>query len=123
MPRVALPDFSQPRRISRCLYTPYVQDQHSSMTSSFTVLTTTEDFFVQHTFQDPIGYPQILYIAELWTPWVGPAILLVAMVGDLGTPTRPPWVGPAILLAAMVGDLGVSTLRLIKTMTQFSSLF
>jgi hypothetical protein len=32
-------------------------------------------------------------------------------------------VGPARLLAAMLGDLGVSTLRLIKTMTQFSSLF
>jgi hypothetical protein len=30
---------------------------------------------------------------------------------------------PARLLAAMLGDLGVSTLRLIKTMTQFSSLF
>jgi hypothetical protein len=27
------------------------------------------------------------------------------------------------LLAAMLGDLGVSTLRSIKTMTQFSSLF
>jgi hypothetical protein len=34
-----------------------------------------------------------------------------------------PKVGPARLLAAMLGDLGVSTLRSIKTMTQFSSLF
>jgi hypothetical protein len=34
-----------------------------------------------------------------------------------------PEVGPARLLAAMLGDLGVSTLRLIKTMTPFSSLF
>jgi hypothetical protein len=34
-----------------------------------------------------------------------------------------PVVGPARLLAAMLGDLGVSTLRLIKTMTQFSSCF
>jgi hypothetical protein len=33
-----------------------------------------------------------------------------------------PEVGPARLLAAMLGDLGVSTLRSIKTMTQFSSL-
>jgi hypothetical protein len=32
-------------------------------------------------------------------------------------------VGPARFLAAMLGDLGASTLRLIKTMTQFSSLF
>jgi hypothetical protein len=32
-------------------------------------------------------------------------------------------VGPAKLLATMLGGLGVSTLRLIKTMTQFSSLF
>jgi hypothetical protein len=32
-------------------------------------------------------------------------------------------VGPAKLLAAMLGDLGASTLRSIKTMTQFSSLF
>jgi hypothetical protein len=32
-------------------------------------------------------------------------------------------VGPARLLAAMLGDLGVSTLRSIKTMTQFSSLW
>jgi hypothetical protein len=31
-------------------------------------------------------------------------------------------VGPARLLAAMLGDLGVSTLRSIKTMTQFFSL-
>jgi hypothetical protein len=30
-----------------------------------------------------------------------------------------PEVGPARLLAAMLGDLGVSTLRSIKTMTQF----
>jgi hypothetical protein len=34
-----------------------------------------------------------------------------------------PEVGPARLLAAMLGDLGASTLRSIKTMTQFSSLF
>jgi hypothetical protein len=32
-------------------------------------------------------------------------------------------VGPARLLGAMLGDLGASTLHLIKTMTQFSSLF
>jgi hypothetical protein len=32
-------------------------------------------------------------------------------------------VGPARLLAVMLGDLGVSTLRSIKAMTQFSSLF
>jgi hypothetical protein len=32
-------------------------------------------------------------------------------------------VGPARLLAAMLGDLGASTLRSIKTMTRFSSLF
>jgi hypothetical protein len=32
-------------------------------------------------------------------------------------------VGPARLLAIMLGDLGVSTLRSIKTMTQFSSPF
>jgi hypothetical protein len=31
--------------------------------------------------------------------------------------------GPTRFLAAMLGDLGVSTLRSIKTMTQFSSLF
>jgi hypothetical protein len=35
---------------------------------------------------------------------------------------RLPEVGPARLLAAMLRDLGVSTLRSIKTMTQFSSL-
>jgi hypothetical protein len=34
-----------------------------------------------------------------------------------------PEAGPARLLAAMLGDLGVSRLRLIKIMTQFSSLF
>jgi hypothetical protein len=32
-------------------------------------------------------------------------------------------VGRARLLVAMLGGLGVSTLHLIKTMTQFSSLF
>jgi hypothetical protein len=34
-----------------------------------------------------------------------------------------PEVSPARLLAAMLGDLGVSSLRLIKNMTKFSSLF
>jgi hypothetical protein len=32
-------------------------------------------------------------------------------------------VGPTRLLAAMLGDLGVSTLRSIKTMTQFILFF
>jgi hypothetical protein len=32
-------------------------------------------------------------------------------------------VGPTRLLAAMLRDLGVSILRLIKTMTHFTSLF
>jgi hypothetical protein len=32
-------------------------------------------------------------------------------------------VGPAGLLPAKLGDLGISTLRSIKTMPQFSSLF
>jgi hypothetical protein len=41
----------------------------------------------------------------------------------VGTLQGLPEVGPARLLAAMLRDLGVSTLCLIKTMTQFSSLF
>jgi hypothetical protein len=35
MPRVALPDSLQLCRISGCLYTPYFQDQHFPMASSF----------------------------------------------------------------------------------------
>jgi hypothetical protein len=65
MPRVALPDSLQLCRISSCLYTPFVQDQHFPMDSLLVVSTNTEDLFMRRTFQDPVGYPQILEIVDL----------------------------------------------------------
>jgi hypothetical protein len=115
MPRVALPDSLQPCRISGCLYTPYVQDLHiasSTMVPDITTSTTTS-----------------LTTSSCDTPsrsrWVSSdtghhrleaSLRSIRLQGLLE-------VGPARLLAAMLGDLGVSTLRSIKTMTQFSSLF
>jgi hypothetical protein len=77
------------------------------MTSSLTASTTIEDLFMRRTFQDSAGYPRILDIHDLKS----------ARLQSLLE------VGVAKLLAAMLGDMGVSTLRLIKIMTQFSSLF
>jgi hypothetical protein len=65
MPWVALLDSLQLCRISWCLYTPFVQDQHFSTTSSLIVLTTTKDLFMQCAPQDLAGYPQILDIVDL----------------------------------------------------------
>jgi hypothetical protein len=41
MPWVALPDSLQLCRISECLYTPFVRDQHLFMAPSWTVMDTT----------------------------------------------------------------------------------
>jgi hypothetical protein len=60
MPRVALPDSLHLCRISGCLYTPFVQDQHFSTASSLTISTTIEDLFMRCSFQDLAGYPRIL---------------------------------------------------------------
>jgi hypothetical protein len=54
MPRVALSDSLQLCRISGCLYTPYVQDQHYFVSSII------DNLFMRRTFQDPTRYPQIL---------------------------------------------------------------
>jgi hypothetical protein len=70
-----------------------------------------DDSFIWCTFQDLARYPRILGIVDL------KASSRSACLQGL------PEVGPARLLAAMLGNLGVSTLRSIKTMTQFSSLF
>jgi hypothetical protein len=111
MPQVASPDSLQLCRISRCLYTPYVQDQHSPISSSLTTSTTTENLFMPYVFQDTTGYPRILDIVDL-RPLRGRH----AYKGLLEA-------GSSKIFAAMLGDLGVSTLCSIKTMTQFSSLF
>jgi hypothetical protein len=66
---------------------------------------------MRRAFHDLTGYPQILDIIDL-----RPLLRSAHLQGLLK-------VGPTRLLAAMLGDLGVSTLRSIKTMTQFSSLF
>jgi hypothetical protein len=84
---------------------PYVQDQHYFV--SFIV----DNLFMRRTFQDHAEYPRILDIVDL-KPLRGRHTYKGLLE-----------VGPARLLAAMLGDLGVSTLCLIKTMTQFSSLF
>jgi hypothetical protein len=72
---------------------------------------TIDDLFMRCAFQDPAGYPRILDIVDLRP--------LRGQHAYKGLPE----VGPARLLAAMLGDLGVPTLRSIKTITQFSSLF
>jgi hypothetical protein len=46
-------------KISGCLYTSYVQDQHYFV--SFIV----DNLFMRHTFQDPAAYPRILDIVDL----------------------------------------------------------
>jgi hypothetical protein len=55
-------------QISGCLYTPYIQDQHYSASSSTDlghrnfIYDIIDDFFIRHTFQDLVGYLQILDI-------------------------------------------------------------
>jgi hypothetical protein len=78
MPRVALPDSLQLCRISQCLYTPYIQDQHYF--TSFIV-----DRFDHHRrplhttrFSNLTGYPQIRDIVDL------------RPLFEVGTPRRPP---------------------------------
>jgi hypothetical protein len=110
MPRVALPDSLQLCKISGCLYTPYIQDQHY-----FTI------FIVD--FED---YRRPLHSTYLPRPcrvssdtgycWFEASLRSARLQGLLE-------VGPARLLTTMVGGLGVFTLCLIKTVTQFSSLF
>jgi hypothetical protein len=63
-------------------------------------------------FQDLAGYPRILDNVDDLRPLRG-----------WHAYKDPLEVGPARLLAAMLRDVGVSTLRSIKTMTQFSSPF
>jgi hypothetical protein len=70
-----------------------------------------DNFFIRRTFQDLAGCPRILGIVDLRP--------LRGRHSYKGVPE----VGPDRLLAVMLGDLGVSTLRSIKTLTQFSSLF
>jgi hypothetical protein len=65
MPRVALPDSSQPCRISGCLYTPIGQDQqifgfNVDYFNHFIVSFVVNNLFMRCTFQDPTGYPRIL---------------------------------------------------------------
>jgi hypothetical protein len=106
MPRVALPDSLQPCRISGCLYTPTDQDQEISSFvidyfKHFFVSFIIDNLFMRRTFQDPIGYPQILNIIEL-RPLRGQHAYKAEV-----SPTR--------LLVAMLGDQSVSTLYSIKT--------
>jgi hypothetical protein len=76
------------------------------MASSFIISTTTEDIFMHVSrfcwVSSDTGHRRFEASSRL-----------VCIQGLLE-------VGPARLLAAMRGDLGVSTLRSIKTMTQFS---
>jgi hypothetical protein len=110
MPRVALPDSLQLCRIFGCPYTPYVQDQHC-----FT------SFIVD--FKD---YRRPLHAPHRSRPcWVSSDTgqLLFKASSRSARLQGLLEVGPARLLVAMLGDMGVSTLCSIKTMTQFSSLF
>jgi hypothetical protein len=69
-----------------------------------------------HTFKIDAPFKILLGILEYWTSLIEASSRSALLQGLLE-------VIPARLLAAMLGDLGVSTLRSIKTMTQFSSLF
>jgi hypothetical protein len=104
MPRVALPD--------SCSHVRYlgVSTLHMFKINITSLNSIVDNLFMRHTFQDSTGYPRILDIANL-RPLSGRHTYKGLLE-----------VGPARLLAAMLGDLGVSTLRSIKTMTQFSSL-
>jgi hypothetical protein len=129
MPRVALPDSLQLCRISGCLYTPFSSKIYVLIASSIIVrnaITSSHDLhrwpsrprFQWRYNQQPLHALSkiMLDILRYWT----------SSTWDLfedDMPTRPPEVGPARLLVAMLGGLGVSTLRSIKTMTQFSSFF
>jgi hypothetical protein len=94
-------------RLTLFLWLHYWQFQDITTSTS----TTTEDFFMRRTFLDPSRYPQILCIIDLRPLWGRHAYQGLLVVGS------------ASLLVAMLGDLGASTLRSIKIMTQFSSLF
>jgi hypothetical protein len=119
MPRVALPDSLQLCKISGCLYTPYVRDQQIS---SFVVdRPRTSQLQLRH--HRRLLHPTNACLSRSY--WVSSdtghhrleASLRSARLQGLSE------VGLARLLAAMIGDPGVSTLRSIKTMTSFSSLF
>jgi hypothetical protein len=55
MPQVALPDSLQLCKISGCLHAPFVQDQHSFMTSSLILPTTIEAFSSDAPFKILLG--------------------------------------------------------------------
>jgi hypothetical protein len=110
MPRVALLDSMQLCRISVYLYTPHVRDQHHLASFIF-------DFEDYRRPLHTMPFSRSCWVSSDTGHHRFKASSRSARLQGL------PKVGPARLLAAMLGDLGVSTLRLIKTMTQFSSLF
>jgi hypothetical protein len=117
MPRVALPDSVQLCKISGCLYTPYVQDQQIFgfiVDQTWTLQPQLRHHRGQHLHATYL--PRPCWVSSDTGHYLFEASSRSARLQGL------PEVGPARLLAAMPGDRGVSTLRLIKTMTQFSSL-
>jgi hypothetical protein len=111
MPRVALPDSLQPCRISGCLYTPHVQDQHY-----FTSLIVIRFDHYRRLLHATYFSRSCCVSSDTRHRRFEASLRSARLQGLLE-------VSPARLLAAMLGDLGVPTLRSIKTMTQFSSLF
>jgi hypothetical protein len=108
MPRVALPDSLQLCRISGCLYTPYVQNQHHF--ASFII-----DFEDHRKLLHSTHLSRFCWVSsDTGHPRLEASLRSARLQGLLE-------VGPVRLLAAMLGDLGVSSLRSIRTMTQFSS--
>jgi hypothetical protein len=104
MPQVALPDSVQLCKISRCLYTPYVQDQYCF--ASFII-----DF---EDYRRPLHATcpsESFWVSSDTGHHRHEASLRSARQQGLLE------VGPARLLAAMLGGLGVSTLRSNKIMT------
>jgi hypothetical protein len=117
MPRVALPDSLQPCRISGCLYTPYNQDWCYFASLIIDRLPTLQLHLRHHR--------RFLHSTHLSRPcWVSSDTRHCCLRPLRGRHAYKslPEVGPSRLLAAMLGDLSVSSLRSIKTMTQFSSL-
>jgi hypothetical protein len=117
MPRVALPDSVQLCKIFGCLYTPYIQDRRSITRFIIDQPRTSQlQLRCQRRLLHATHLSRSCWVSSDTGHHRLEASLRSARIQCL------PEVGPARLLVAMLGDLGISTLRSIKTMTQFSSL-
>jgi hypothetical protein len=117
MPLVAQSDYLQLCKISGCLYTPYVQEQQISDFNIDQSRTLQLQLWRHHRLLHATRPSRSYWVSSDTGHHRFGTSLRSACLQGLHD------VGPAKLLAAMLRNLGVSTLRLIKTITQFSSLF